>query len=123
MAIDTIGHGRDLGGRRERGGTLKLLIPVVLMVDGLLLLLVGRGGGNLPGSGRRTRVGQDSRGRRWRNLRLPQEGVGEASPAVGTPDPTPAPVSVVEQLACFRDIGTWLSLGLAEGGALPGAIR
>ncbi|MFP5317288.1 MAG: hypothetical protein ACLGI2_03225 [Acidimicrobiia bacterium] len=53
----------------------------------------------------------------------------EASPAEGAPGPAPVPVrapapeSVVEQLASFRDIGTWLSPGLAEGGALPGALR
>lgn len=129
MAIDSIGHGSgSLGGRNGRGGALDLLIPVVLTVDGLLLLLLGRGGGNLPGPGRRTGAGQGSPWCRWLRRR-PQEAGVEASPAEGTPDPAPAPVagpapvSVVEQLASFRDIGTWLSPGLAEGGALPGALR
>lgn len=129
MAIDHTGHGGgSIGGRNERGGALDLLIPVALTIDGLLLLLLGRGGGNLPGPGRRTGAGQGSRRCRWLRRRQ-QEAVVEASPAEGAPGPAPVPVrapapeSVVEQLASFRDIGTWLSPGLAEGGALPGALR
>lgn len=127
MAIDHTGHGSGiLGGQQKRGGALKLLIPVVLLVDGLLLLLLGRGGGNLPGPGGRTGLGQDSRRRRWFRRHL-QEAVGTASPAEGTPEPipaaAPAPVSVVEQLTCFRDIGTWLCPGSGEAGPLPGALK
>ena len=111
MAIGNIGNGKGiLGGRRERGGTLELLIPAALMVDGLLLLLFGRGGGNLPGPGRRNgarRVTQQGR-------RTAQLGTIPESPTSSS--------AVIEQLASFRDIGTWLVPGLGEGGAPPGAF-
>lgn len=112
MAIGHLGTGTGiLGGRRERGGTLELLIPAVLMVDGLLLLLLSRSGGNLPGPGRRTGA------RRVTQATLPDQ----TSPALTLEPPGPA-TSVVEQLATFRDIGTWLTPGLAGSAALPGAL-
>ncbi len=111
MAIGHIGNGKGiLGGRRERGGTLELLIPAVLVVDGLLLLLGGRGGGNLPGPGRRNGS--------WRVTRPGRR----TSQPVAIPESPTLSTTVVEQLASFRDIGTWLTPGLGEAGAPPGAF-
>lgn len=127
MAIEHFGTGKEiLGGQQERGGTLKLLIPAVLMVDGLLLLQFGRSGGNLPVPGRRSGVGRVTWSG-WRTRPCQRVAPAATSPAEGsTPGPTPgspAPTTtVVEQLASFRDIGTWLSPGLGEGAALPGAF-
>ena len=112
MAIGHLGTGKGIfGGRQERGGTLELLIPAVLVVDGLLLLRLSRSGGNLPGPGRRTGARRVT----------PQAVPDEASAGPGPQWPAPA-TSVVEQLASFRDIGTWLTPGLADGAALPGAL-